>query len=77
VFTAAVHLGQLAAAGLLDEWHVAEVLRDAARGHVGVDGFTAGEVDRAIANGLRYGRRRPRPVPPAGHADAGIAAAER
>jgi hypothetical protein len=77
VFIAAVHLGQLTAAGLLDERHVTEVLRAAARIHVGVDGFTAAEVDRAIANGLRYGLRRPRPVPPAGHPDAGTAAAER
>jgi hypothetical protein len=64
VFTAAVHLGQLAAAGLLDERQISEVLRAAARVHVGVDGFTAAEVDRAIANGLRYGRHRPRPVSP-------------
>ena len=63
LFTAALHLGQLAAAGLLDERDAAESLRAASSGHIGVDGFTSPEVGRAIANGLRYGRQRPRRLP--------------
>lgn len=64
LFTAAVHLGQLAAAGLLNEHDVTELVTAASSGHVGVDGFTAAEANRAIGNGLRYGRRRPRAVAP-------------
>jgi hypothetical protein len=63
LFTVAVHLGRLAGAGLLNEDDVAGSLTKACGRHVGVDGFTAAEADRAIANGLRYGRRRPRAVP--------------
>ena len=60
LFTAAVHLGELAGAELLDETHIEQLLLDASAVHVGIDGFTAAEADRAIANGLRYGRQRPR-----------------
>jgi hypothetical protein len=62
LFGAAVRLGQLAAAGLLSEQEVSGALLDAASKHVGVDGFTPAEADRAITNGLTYGRRRPRSV---------------
>lgn len=60
LFGAAVRLGQLAAAGLLCEADVTAVLLQASDRHVGVDGFTAAEAARAVANGLTYGRRRPR-----------------
>ena len=56
LFTAAVRLGRLVAAGLLDERHATDVLRAASRRHVGVEGFTAAEAERAIANGFRYNR---------------------
>ena len=62
LFTAAFRLGQLTAGGLLTEQHVTTVLEGASAGHVGIDGFTAAEAARAIDNGLRYGRRRPRLV---------------
>jgi hypothetical protein len=63
LFIAAVHLGELAAAGLLDEPTVTTELLTASRRHVGVDGFTAAEAARTIANGLRYGLHRPRRIP--------------
>lgn len=66
LFGAAVRLGQLAAAGLLSEAEVTAALLQASDRHVGFDGFTAAEAARAVANGLVYGRRRPRRVHPAG-----------
>lgn len=60
VFRAAVSLGTLVAAGALDETEARELLTAACTVHIGADGFTAAEVDRAVANGLRYGLRRPR-----------------
>ena len=62
LFGAAFRLGQLAAAGLLDRAHAADVLLSAAAVHTGVEGFTAAEAERAVANGLRYGFQRPRLV---------------
>lgn len=61
LFGAAFRLGQLAAAGLLDRVHVTDELLSAAAVHIGVDGFTPAEAERAVANGLRYGSQRPRP----------------
>ena len=58
-FRAAVKLGTLAA-GVLDEADVPGHLRAAAGIHVGHHGFTTGEADRAIANGLHYGQQHPR-----------------
>lgn len=60
VFRAAVSLGTLVAAGLLDVTEVRETLRAGCTVHIGVEGFTVTEADRAIVNGLRYGLRRPR-----------------
>jgi len=61
VLQAAVRLGTLVGAGVLDLWHVEEQLRAASTVHCGTAGFTAAEAERAIANGLRYGQARPRP----------------
>ena len=68
LFGAAVRLGQLAAAGGMTEDEIIELLRAASRSHVGVDRFSTAEADRAIANGLRYGRQHPRQFhsPPTG-----------
>jgi hypothetical protein len=60
LFTAALHLGQLVAAGLLDERQATSHLHAASTSHVGIEGFSAAEALRAITNGLRYGQRRPR-----------------
>ncbi|WP_167769059.1 bifunctional DNA primase/polymerase [Nocardia sp. CS682] len=60
LFDAAVTLGRLVAAGELTEQHVRTQLTAAAIKHVGIDGFTHAELDRAITNGLAYGAHRPR-----------------
>jgi hypothetical protein len=57
LFRASARLGELAAAGLLDRGEVAAALHTASSAHVGVDGFTAAEAARTIANGLRHGAR--------------------
>lgn len=62
LFDAAVRLGTLVAAGLLDEQAVRDVLLAASSVHIGVDGFTVAEAERAITNGLRYGLQRPRNI---------------
>jgi hypothetical protein len=62
LFQAAVRLGTLVGAGVLDQQNVHEQLRAASTVHCGVAGFTAAEAGRAIANGLRYGQARPRPL---------------
>ncbi|GAA5091436.1 bifunctional DNA primase/polymerase [Nocardia iowensis] len=60
VFRAALTLGRLVAGGELDEHHTRTMLTAAAAAHIGVDGFTAAELDRAISNGFRYGAQHPR-----------------
>ncbi|MFB8281203.1 bifunctional DNA primase/polymerase [Nocardia colli] len=60
VFHAAITLGRLVAGGELTEQQVRAELTAAALTHVGVDGFTHAELDRAITNGLAYGAQRPR-----------------
>lgn len=65
LFGAAVRLGQLAAAGVLDEHQVRTALVRASSVHLGIEGFTDAEAARAIGNGLAYGRRRPRLIRPA------------
>jgi hypothetical protein len=62
LFIAAARLGGLVAAGVLDETAAADALRHASRRHIGIEGFTAPEVDRTIGNGLRHGCRQPRPL---------------
>jgi hypothetical protein len=61
LFQAAVRLGTLVGAGVLDRQHVDEQLHAASTVHRGIAGFTAVEAQHAIANGLRYGQARPRP----------------
>ncbi|MEV6256852.1 bifunctional DNA primase/polymerase [Nocardia sp. NPDC051929] len=60
LFRSALVLGRLVAADEISEHHAHAVLTDAAAVHVGVEGFTTGEAERTIANGLRYSRSRPR-----------------
>jgi hypothetical protein len=60
LFRAAVRLGTLVGTGVLDEQDVERQLGAAASVHNGIDGFTIGEAERAITNGLRYGQARPR-----------------
>jgi hypothetical protein len=60
VFRAAVRLGTLVAAGVLEEADALDLLTAACTVHFGTDGFTAAEADRTVANGLRYGLQRPR-----------------
>ncbi|MET7772041.1 bifunctional DNA primase/polymerase [Nocardia sp. NPDC005366] len=60
LFRSALVLGRLVAADEISEHQAHTVLSDAAAVHVGVEGFTSGEADRTIANGLRYSRSRPR-----------------
>ncbi|WP_280309900.1 hypothetical protein [Nocardia abscessus] len=55
---AANFLGRLVGAGLLDHDHAHAVLGDAARIHVGAEGFTATEADRTITDGLTYAATR-------------------
>ena len=63
LFRAALRLGSLAGTGTLDPSVAASHLRNAADVHCGIEGFTVGEAERTIANGLRYGQARPRQVP--------------
>ena len=63
LFHAAVRLGTLVGAGVLDEADVRAELIRASTVHIGRNGFTAAEADRTVANGLRYGLARPRPKP--------------
>ncbi|WP_194838767.1 bifunctional DNA primase/polymerase [Nocardia sp. XZ_19_369] len=60
LFGAALRLGRLIAAGELCEHTARTVLTRAAEIHVGIEGFTAGELDRAVSNGFRYGAKHPR-----------------
>lgn len=60
VFTAACRLGELVGAGWLDEATATSLLLAAASTHDGVEGWTAREALRHVANGIALGRRRPR-----------------
>lgn len=59
---AARTLGRLVSGGELTEDDARDVLRDAAAGHIGVDGCTAGEVAQTINDGIAYGKRLPRRI---------------
>ncbi|WP_327116640.1 bifunctional DNA primase/polymerase [Nocardia sp. NBC_01730] len=60
VFSAALRLGRLIAADELCAHTARTVLTRAAESHVGIEGFTAAELDRAVSNGFRYGAKHPR-----------------
>lgn len=59
---AARGLGRLVGGGELGEDEAQEALRDAARGHLGVDGFTEDELTRTVEDGIAYGIRLPRRI---------------
>ncbi|GAA3637038.1 bifunctional DNA primase/polymerase [Microlunatus ginsengisoli] len=60
LFCAAVALGQLVGADLVDEQTVRDLLLAACTGHIGVDGFTAAEASTTISSGLTRGKTQPR-----------------
>ncbi|WP_062985977.1 bifunctional DNA primase/polymerase [Nocardia anaemiae] len=64
LFRSALVLGRLVAAGEVSEHDARTVLTDAAAAHIGVEGFTAAEAHRAVSNGFRYSRARPRRLRP-------------
>jgi hypothetical protein len=53
-------LGQLVGGGVLNEADARATLTAAAQHHIGVDGCTSHEVQRTIADGIRFGRALPR-----------------
>lgn len=60
LFRAAFTLGRLVAGGELDQLLTRDALTAAAQGHIGIQNFTAREMDRTIASGLTIGANRPR-----------------
>jgi hypothetical protein len=62
LFQAAVRLGTLVGAGVLDQQQVHDELLGASTVHCGTDKFSTAEAERAIANGLQYGQARPRQI---------------
>jgi hypothetical protein len=59
---AARTLGRLVGGGELPDEAARAALLEACSGHVGIDGFTLGEMHRAIEDGVEYGKRLPRRV---------------
>lgn len=59
---AARKLGHWVGGGALAEHEARTELVDAARGYVGVQGYTAAGVERDIADGIAYGARLPRHI---------------
>jgi hypothetical protein len=59
---AARTLGRLVGGGELGENDAREALLDAARGHLGVDGFTGEELTRTVDDGIAYGMQLPRRI---------------
>lgn len=62
LLAAARTLGRLVGGGELDDVEARAALTAAAVGYVGHAGYTAGQVDRDITDGLAYGARMPRRV---------------
>lgn len=62
LFGAACSLGQLVAGGQLSEAEHAQILMDAASGHIAVSAYNARQAAQTIASGLRHGMRHPRAV---------------
>ncbi|GAA3636323.1 bifunctional DNA primase/polymerase [Microlunatus ginsengisoli] len=60
LFCAAVALGQLVGADLVDEHTVKDLLLAACTGHLGVDGFTIAEATTTITSDLARGKNQPR-----------------
>lgn len=59
---AARRLGHWVGSGALSEPAARAALIDAARGYLGIGGYTAAQVDRDITDGVTYGARFPRRV---------------
>lgn len=53
-------LGHWVGGGALTEADARTALTDAARGYLGIDGYTAAHIERDITDGLAYGARLPR-----------------
>ena len=53
-------LGEFVGAAMLDQQVARAALREAYRAHIGVDGFTEHQAERAVSDGIAYGARRPR-----------------
>lgn len=62
VFRAAVALGELVGAGVLDEHVARQALLDAASCHDGIDDWSPREARHHVGNGLARGRNNPRPL---------------
>ncbi|QIS09892.1 bifunctional DNA primase/polymerase [Nocardia arthritidis] len=62
LLSAAGALGRLVGGGELDEYEARAILHEAARHHIGYDGFTEAEAARTIDDGLAYGALRPRRI---------------
>lgn len=60
LLAAAIKLGTLVGAGALNENDAANALHTAAAGYIGVDHYTARQVERDINDGLTYGAANPR-----------------
>jgi hypothetical protein len=54
---AAFLLGKLAGTGRITERHAWDTLQTAAQGHIGLHGFTQGEINRTIRSGMAAGIR--------------------
>ncbi|WP_158892695.1 bifunctional DNA primase/polymerase [Amycolatopsis anabasis] len=63
LFAAAAAMGELIAAGWIDESEVVRALLDAARVHVGVKEFSDKERRDTIADGIKKGKHRRRQLP--------------
>jgi hypothetical protein len=59
---AARTLGRLVGGGELGEADARDALLDAARGHLGVDGFAEAELIRTVEDGITYGIQLPRRI---------------
>lgn len=63
LFRSSVALGQLAAAGLIDDDEVRRRLLEAAQGHVNAGAYSHHQAQQTISSGLRRGLREPRQLP--------------
>lgn len=63
LFLASIAIGQLAAAGLVDEYEAKQRLLNAAGSHVSAGAYTRHQAQQTIASGLERGLREPRRLP--------------